>query len=393
VSAAGWDVVVVGGGPAGAACAARLAADGWRVLMLERAAFPRRKPCGECLNPAAVDGLRRLGTLDAVEALPHARLRGWRITAPDGRAFDGAFPADAYGIAVPRDALDDVLLRHAVLAGAEVRTGWRVVDLVFADGRVVGVVAEAPDGTRTPLPARLVVGADGLRSVVVRRLRLLRRTPRLRKLALTAHLRGVPPAEGRGELRVGEDGCVGVADVGAGMANVTVVLHGAAASRARGGAEACFDAAVARHLPGAARTDDVLATGPFDWPVRRAVADGALLVGDAAGYYDPFTGQGMFRALRGAEFAAACAHDALCAGDLSARMLAPYERARRGAFAPGERLQHAIEAVTSRPRLLGAAAGFLARRPAAADALVAAAGDLRPVRTLLHPALLKRRVA
>jgi menaquinone-9 beta-reductase len=393
VSATDWDVVIVGGGPAGAACAARLAADGWRVLVLERAAFPRRKPCGECLNPAAVDGLRSLGALDAVEALPHARLRGWRITAPDGRAFDGDFPAAAYGIAVPRDALDDVLLRHAALAGAEVRTGWRVVDLIVDDGRVAGVVTEAPDGVRTPIPARLVIGADGLRSVVLRRLRLLRRTPRLRKLALTAHVRGLPPGGGRGELRVSEDGCVGVADVGAGVANVTVVLHGAAATRARGRAEACFDEAMARHLPGAVRTDDVLATGPFDWPVRRAVADGALLVGDAAGYYDPFTGQGIYRALRGAELAAACAHDALRAGDVSARALAPYERARRDAFAPGERLQHAIEAFTSRPRLLGAAAGFLARRPAAADALVAAAGDTRPARTLLNPALLARRAA
>jgi menaquinone-9 beta-reductase len=390
VSGGAWDVVVVGGGPAGSAFAARMAGAGWRTLVLERAAFPRRKPCGECLNPAAVAALDRLGALAAVEAHPHARLGGWRIAAPDGRAFDGGFPAGVHGLAVRRDLLDATLLDHAAAAGAEARTGWRVLDLLREGARVAGVVAAGPDGARVEITARLVVGADGLRSVVLRRLGLLRRGPRLRKLALEAHLRGVRPLEGRGELHAAPDGCLGVAEVGGGEANVTVVLYGAAAARARGGAEACFDREVARSGLGGRRVDAVLSTGPFDWPVRRAVADGALLVGDAAGYFDPFTGQGIYRALHGAELAAAVAGAVLRDGDPSAAAMAPYERARRRAFAPGERLQHAIEAFVSRPRLLGFAAGLLARRPAAAAALVQVAGDLRPVRSLANPALLRR---
>ncbi|MDQ3555871.1 MAG: FAD-dependent monooxygenase, partial [Gemmatimonadota bacterium] len=246
----------------------------------------------------------------------------------------------------------------------------------------------AADGGAETVSARLVVGADGLRSVVVRRLGLLRRAPRLRKLALVAHVRGLPPMENRGELRAFAGGCVGVAEVGEGIANVSVVLAGLEARRAAGRAEACFDETLRRRgLGGAERIDGVLATGPFDWPVRSAVADGALLVGDAAGYYDPFTGQGIFRALAGAEAAAEISDAALRRGAATAAALQPYERFRRSQRA-SVALQHLIEAVVARPRLLGAAAARLALRPPAADTLIRVVGDLAPVRALAHPRLL-----
>jgi flavin-dependent dehydrogenase len=157
---------------------------------------------------------------------------------------------------------------------------------------------------------------------------------------------------------------------------------------AAGDAPGCFDRVLARHGPrGAQRVGSVLATGPFDWPVRAVVADGALLVGDAAGYYDPFTGQGICRALADAEQASAVAATALAAGSVRARDLLPYQRGRRPLRA-SLRLQRIIEHFVARPRLLAAAAERLARRPPLADALVAVTGDLLPVRSLLRPDLL-----
>ncbi|MBA4158155.1 MAG: FAD-dependent monooxygenase [Gemmatimonadetes bacterium] len=387
--AAPRDVVVVGGGPAGSATAARLADAGHCVLLLDRAHFPRPKPCGECLNPAAVAALAALGVLGAVQAAGPARLRGWRIQPHDSLAFSGSFPDDVNGFALSRAVLDEILLDHARSRGVVVRMGEQVTDLLWSDGFVVGVRTRAEE-----IRARLVVGADGLRSIVVRKLNLLRRPPRLRKLALAAHVRGVGDLDEQGVMYVHEGGCVGVAAVGDGTANIVVVAEGEEAAHVAGNRNGYFDRTVRRYpaLSAAERIEEVLATGPFDWPTRGAVADGALLVGDAAGYYDPFTGQGIFRALRGAELAAGTAGAALRHGDVSAAALAPYERARRRGFGPGERVQRLVEFFVARPDLLKAVAGRLARRPALADALIAVTGDLKPVRSLLSPRVLARWV-
>jgi geranylgeranyl reductase family protein len=389
-----WDVAIVGAGPAGSATAARLAERGWRVVLLDRADFPRAKPCGECINPAAVEELDRLGALAAVRAAGAAELAGWRIESPAGTRFGGDFPAGVAALAMPRARLDAVLLAHAAARGAEVRTGEPVRELIYDAGRVAGVRVGRGRRTRE-LRARLVVGADGLRSVVARRLGLVARAPKLRKLALTAHVRGISGLDGRGELHVRRWGCIGVAPVGEGVANAVVVLNEAHRGAATGRPAECFDEALAAEprLAGAERTTEVLATGPFDWAMRSAVADGALVVGDAAGYFDPFTGEGIGRALHGAELAATAIDGALRSGDVSARTLAPYTRALRSAFAPGLRLQRLIELAVARPALMDLAAHRLARRPALGAALVAATGGVRPVRSLFSPILLVQWVA
>jgi len=378
------DVVVVGGGPAGAAVGARLAAAGHDVLIVDRERFPRSKPCGECLNPGAMRELDLLGLGEQVRRLG-APITGWSVRAPGGGGFDARFPDGMRGTAVRRDLLDAVLLEQASRAGAEIRQGVVVSDVISERGAATGVRTRHGE-----IRARLVVGADGLRSVVVRRLGLLQRGPKLRKVALAAHVRGGDFGGGAGLMWVRRDGCVGVADVGGGLTNVVVVVEGRAARAVAGRREGHFDAVVAS-LPGlraARRVDRVLATGPFDWPVRAVAADGAMLIGDAAGYFDPFTGQGVFRALHGAALAASVADHALRDGDVSTRALAPWSAAHRRAFAPGNRLQRAIEQIVARPWLFDLAAAGLARRPAAADTLVSVTGDFAPARALVSSRML-----
>src|SRR5229473_705711 len=136
-----WDAVVVGAGPAGSATARLLAQAGARVLLLDRARFPRDKPCSEYLSPESTRVLERLGNgvLEAVIAAAPARLRGMKVVAPSGAGVVGRF--ETFSFALPRSTFDTILRHAAEAAGAEGCEGVRVEELVFDGGAVSGVVA------------------------------------------------------------------------------------------------------------------------------------------------------------------------------------------------------------------------------------------------------------
>jgi flavin-dependent dehydrogenase len=403
-----WDAVVVGAGPAGAGSALLLARAGARVLLLDRARFPRDKPCSEYLSPATTAILARLGedVLRSVEGAAHAKLYGMKVVAPSGVAMCGRF-VDAprpYSFALPRTTFDTILVAAAARAGAVVREGVTVDDLIWDGRAIAGVVARAADGTHETYRARVTIGADGLRSVVARRLGLIRTAPP-RRVAFTAHVADVTGVDGVGELHVSDRGYVGLGPVGGGVTTVALVVPRAAVRHGgrggRGGRDyrrTFFDEL--ERFPGlAGRFDrrslvrEVLVTGPFAQWARTPVAPGggAILVGDAADFFDPFTGQGIHAALRGAELAAECLIPVLTSrgeSPFSRRDLAPYARARRRAFLGKWLLERLIAVGVGSPALTDRVVRRLARRPALADLLVSAAGNTVPARRVLAPSVL-----
>lgn len=391
------EVLVVGAGPAGAVLGLELARQGRDVLILEAARFPRDKPCGDCVNPGAVAELGRLAIRARLEAkLTPKRLRGWQVEAPDGGTFRACFGVDRdgrarEGWAIRRRDFDAAILEEAQRAGARVRFGVRVYDVVSANGRIVGVVARAGVGT-SEIRARFVVGADGLRSVVQRRLRLARRPARLRKIALVGHLAGPDGGDGFGELRVRGGRACGYASLPNG-GNVTLVIPAEEAAEVGGMPLEFMTAALSQFREVEARVratgleEDVLVTGPFDRPVRRAWSPGALLVGDAAGYYDPFTGQGIYQALRSARLAAKALDTALGDSEKEYLALARYGRRMRIEFGPKRGLQRVIEAAVSRPAVMSRFVMALSgRKGVAAGRLLRATGDLTHPAATLDPA-------
>src|SRR5512147_253160 len=223
------DVLVVGAGPGGSAAAALLARAGFRVTAVDRAAFPRDKACSEYMSPESVRLLDRLGVVAELEAAGAAPLHGTQVIAADGSrlhgrfALAGATPFRPTGLSVSRRVLDHALLRAARAAGATVLERTAVEALLYDRGAVAGALVRDADGRRHALGARLTIGADGLRSLVARRLGH-RRHGRPRRLAFVAHVDGVAGLAGSAEMHVGRRGYVGLNSIGNGRTNVALVV-------------------------------------------------------------------------------------------------------------------------------------------------------------------------
>jgi flavin-dependent dehydrogenase len=397
------DVLIVGAGPAGSASAALLARQGFAVVAIDRAAFPRDKACSEYLSPEAVRVLDRLGVVHDLERAGARPLAGTVVQGPLGARLHGLFaearprPSRPTGLSVPRKVLDARLVHAARDAGAKVLERTALEELLYDRGAVAGAVVRDPEGRRL-IRARLVVGADGLRSGVAQRLGV-RRGGHLRRYAFVAHVAAVRGLEDSAEMHVGRRGYVGLNRIGDDLANVALVVPAALVQSARGRARDFFFEYLDRFPGVRGRVDPrrlmrpVLTTGPFGVWARRTTADGALLVGDAADFFDPFTGEGICAALRGAELVAEHGAAALEApGSVSARRLAAYAAARRRMFAGKWVVERLIGYAMEWPALFDRAVDRLGRRGSMAHTLIGVTGDFVPAGEVLNPVFLARMV-
>lgn len=296
-----FDVAVVGGGPAGSSCAAFCAGAGLRTLLLEREKFPREKVCGDCVNPAAWPVLERLGIANHVRELPHARLQHVDFIAIGGRTVRVDLPAGAE-IAVKRSLFDELLMRHAEALGASVREEVTISNVSAPEpSRNHWQLVSPNDSFR----ARVLVAADGRNSTIARLLGLLPQVARER-VGLQSHIPLPPDFGERVVLQFLPQGYSGQAAVGNGELNICLVGRGKDLGTLKGWAEKRFGVA----------PDHVWRTIT---PLRRAALAprraNLFLAGDAARVVEPFTGEGIFYALRSGELAAAAIAQLIETGD------------------------------------------------------------------------------
>lgn len=392
------DVLIIGAGPSGSSAAIRLARAGRQVLLVDRCRFPRRKACGEYYNPEASRLFAELGVLTAiedsgaerVEALALAARGGCGLEIPFAGSASNGFPALTLG----REVLDTLLLDEARRSGAAV---WEeaLVREPLGDGRSVEGAMIERHGVCRPVRARITLAADGLRSRFARRLGLAGPEPTRRKLGLAARYLAAEESPPRVLMSAAAGGCCGLA-VRGGEANLGMVVDVSRAREVGGNPSAFFDHALLEYP--ALRTSvagpaaSVRTVGPLTWTTRQQSTGGCLLLGDAAGFYDPFTGQGVTFGLLTAKLAAEVTHAALSEQNVSAARLAEYDRRRQAMLAPRVLVQQAIQAVISRPWLLARVVDRLDRRPDTARTLVSVIADVAPAVRAFSPAFLARLV-
>ena len=386
------DVAIVGAGPAGSVLAARLARSGVRVTVLERSPAWHWRAGGVFASPAAASALARAGMEAATLERVARTIPAMRVETPAGTVFRLTYGAEDGGppaVGFDRSALDPALVAMAQAAGATVRVGVTIRD-------------EDVNRLRDRVP--VVVGADGAHSVVARALRVARPVRLSPRVGLTYHLpdpRGDAPRDAR--MRIIRDGYIGIAPVPGARVNVGIVLGPSWRATLAADGAARVAERIVQTIP--ATEDDAVpwrhatacehpaGAAPLGVRVTRRAGPGWFLVGDAAGFLDPFTGEGLHRALVSTELAAAAITAVVHRTAAPERASAAYDRAMQRRFATKDAVSWLVQAFLGRPALFEYAARRIASRPDVRATMGLVMGDLTPASRGLDPRFLAALLA
>ena len=373
------DVLIVGAGPAGSVAAAVLARAGARVRMVDRAMFPRDKLCGDTVNPGALATLSRLGLARPIDScgLP---VEGMRLTGANGAVVEGRYPRGQIGRALLRRHFDWMLLHDAIAAGAQFEPGVTVRRPLIDGGRVTGVRAGGR-GWEDDLRARVTIAADGRRSALAFSLGLARHPSRPRRWAIGAYLEtgGSATSSPLGEMHIRSGRYIGIAPVPGGLTNICVVKPWRPGDHAFGDPRRLLIEELARdpwlsdRFAGARLAHPPAVLGPLAVDVRPCAIEGLLLAGDAAGFVDPMTGDGLCFAIRGAELVAHSALTALEHGWIGVHDSLAFQR--RVAFSGKWRFDRVVRGLVASPPAVAVAAVGARVAPAVLRQAIAYAGD------------------
>ncbi len=358
-----YDVIVAGGGPGGSTTASFLAREGTRVLLLDKATFPRDKPCGDAISGKSATVLRELGIDHLVEKADHIVALGVLFSSPEGRTVQIPFPKDVdpegiknskmYNYVTPgyvarREVYDNVLFQNAkAQKSVDTIEDFTVTDLLWNEARdtVVGVTGKDAAGTQQEFRARVVVGADGAMSTVAQKTGAFERDPEHWVGAYRSYFTGVKGMTDDIEIHFVDDvlpGYFWIFPLDNGLANVGIGVLESEVKRLKGtpreiNMRKSMYKLIAEHpmfkdrFTGAVE-DPASRKGwllPMGSKHRPMAGNGWVLIGDAAALIDPFSGEGIGNAMVSGRLAAKTITEALAKGDVSKGALMPFEHAVR----------------------------------------------------------------
>lgn len=379
------DAVVIGGGPGGALAAVHLARLGWHTVLIEKGPRDRGKACGHCLNRRAINVLGRAGITEFGAGLSRGVTQRFRAHSADGATIDipmnPSGPQEVGGLIVDRSTFDQLLRDRAEKAGVEVIQP-AAARLLKSDqnGAVVEVVTQRE---RFRIETCLVIGADGLGSAVARAAGFVHKRSAGRRYGFSfdvAHPMAAMVERDTIEMFVSPSGTgyLGIVNCGGGILHVAALVNHTSGAGSRNPLDFAHQTARAHAMlrdlgfnrMDAQQMQHLKAIGPMPWLPRKVASGAVTLVGDAARYIDPFTGEGMGWAIEAAELIGQVAQR--CdKHQWSAAASQQYAAAWRRTIAQRQRLCRGLAWMLARPRAaamlmrLGAHLPWIAQRVAA----------------------------
>ena len=339
-----YDVIVMGGGPAGSSVASMLAREGRQVILFEKEIFPRHH-IGESLMTDTYWTFRRMGLLEKLRDSPFVRKYSVQFANAAGKEsrpfyfFEAVHHESAVTWQVTRAKFDELLINHAAEQGATVHQGVLVKQVLFEGDRAVGVEVQMQDGSREKFYAKVVVDATGQMAMLSNKFRWRVRDPKLKKAVLYSYFKGAhrePDLNGGATLVLRtEHGSGGwfwyipleddVTSVGI-VANPEYLLKGRGQDLAKIFEEEIEKCApVGKRVAGGERVDKIYSILDYSYRSKHNAGNGFIIIGDAYGFLDPIYSSGVLLALKMAELAADAIHDAFQHDDFSASRLGQYQ--------------------------------------------------------------------
>jgi flavin-dependent dehydrogenase len=339
-----YDVIVMGGGPAGSSVASILAREGRQVILFEKEVFPRHH-IGESLMTDTYWTFRRMGLLEKLKESPFVRKYSVQFANAAGKEsrpfyfFEAQHHESAVTWQVTRAKFDELLLNHAAEQGAVVHQGVLVKQVLFEGGRAVGVEVQMPDGSREKYFAKVVVDATGQMAMLSNKFRWRVRDPQLKKAVLYSYWKGVhrePDLNGGATLVLrtehGSGGWFWYIPLEDDITSVGIVADPDYLLKGRGQdlakiyneeIEKCQPCA--KRVARGERVDKIYSILDYSYRSKHNAGDGFIIIGDAYGFLDPIYSSGVLLALKMAELAADAIHDSFQHDDFSAARLGQYQ--------------------------------------------------------------------
>ena len=339
-----FDVIVVGAGPGGSSCASFLAKNKAKVLLLDKAVFPRDKTCGDAISGKSLGILRELGWDKEVEKLKHGKVFGVTFSAPNGTLVSIPFPKKAKkgkyktesgkGYAVRREIFDDFVFQKTKKIVSKTIEGFNVTDLIKEDNKIVGVKGTDLKGKEMEFKAKIVVGADGANSVIAKKVGLNKIHFDHHITALRAYYKNISGLNDTIEIHFVNSllpGYFWIFPLENGMANVGVgMVTKDIRNKKINLQQAMFDViekdpVFMKRFSKAKMVSPVKGwTLPLGSKKRKVFGDNFVLVGDAASLIDPFSGEGVGNAMTSGKLSSQVILKALQKNDFSEAFLKEY---------------------------------------------------------------------